>query len=115
MKKDTLKVGQKFLVPANITSKYQVRIAAYTKGKGVNSNGVSVKEYVSVDLAKMLPDGISQYRYYKGNGVFDLILCSEAASDEMFHVKVSSRNMTAAKDVFVQFQEGARTIEVEVK
>lgn len=116
LRDDRLRVGQKFWVPVNVKSKCQVRIAAYTTGKGVSSNRALVnKEYVSVDPAKTLTGGISQYRYYRGNGVFDLLLCSEAASDEMFNVKVTSQNLTATTDVFVQFQEGTRTIEVEVK
>lgn len=114
LKGDTLKVGQRFLVPADVTAKCQVRIAAFKK-IGIKRNHTLVKEYISVDLTKALPDGISQYSYYKGNGVFDLLLCSEVASDEMFHVKVTSRDLTAAMDVFVQFQEGSKDMEVEVK
>ena len=112
LRDDSLRVGQKFWVPVNVESKCQVRVSAYTQK---DSNRIVVKEYVSVDLAKTLPEGISQYRYYKGNGVFDWLLCSEDASDEMFHVKVTSQDLTATTDVFVQFQEGTRSIEVEVK
>lgn len=112
LRDDSLRVGQKFWVPVNVESKCQVRVSAYTQK---DSNRIVVKEYVSVDLAKMLPEGISQYRYYKGNGVFDWLLCSEDASDEMFHVKVTSQDLTAKTDVFVQFQEGTGSIEVEVK
>lgn len=112
-RKDNLRVGQKFLVPANVESKCQVRVSIYTSKEDGNDDGG--KKYMTVDLVSKLSDGITKYKYYRGDGVFDVLLCSDVSSDAIFHFHVSCRDVTPLKSVFVQFQEGLKDMEVEVE
>ena len=113
---DTLKVGRKLFVPVKINSKCQVRVVVRAKSKsayGVERRVTRLIRRSDIMQACVTSGGVSQYKYHSGNGVFDLLLCSDTPSDDVVAVKVEVNG--EEKNVFVQFQEGISMMEVVVE